>query len=110
MLDQVLRESVDDAVGWARSVVKMTVGSQSCLAHNRSWCGVTVQSTEGSEAGDVASVISSAESSNPRHHSFSGNVLLDQKRYLSHRDGRTNRILNRKGAASELCEHKKKDT
>jgi hypothetical protein len=29
MLDQVLRESVDDAVGWARSVVKMTVGSQS---------------------------------------------------------------------------------
>lgn len=29
MLDQVLRESVDDATGWARSVVKMTVGSQS---------------------------------------------------------------------------------
>ncbi|MGG7102022.1 DUF445 domain-containing protein [Rhodococcus sp. 24CO] len=29
MLDQVLGESVDDAVGWARSVVKMTVGSQS---------------------------------------------------------------------------------
>ena len=29
MLDQVLRESVDDAAGWAKSVVKMTVGSQS---------------------------------------------------------------------------------
>lgn len=29
MLDQVLRETVDEAVGWARSVVKMTVGSQS---------------------------------------------------------------------------------